>query len=153
VPGLRAADAYDLKQGRLAVVVAALGHGISDAVTTIARHDLRLLGAVGYWLFDNLVLYACLAAFGQAPSFWVVAMAYLVGMLANALPIPGGFVAVEGGLVGMLLAFDVRPASVAIAAVIVYRAISLWVPALIGSVAFLSLRREIGKPVAPAGTA
>ena len=30
----------------------------------IRAHDWRLLGAVGYWLFDNLVLYACLAAFG-----------------------------------------------------------------------------------------
>jgi len=36
-----------------------------------------------------------------------------------------------------------------LAAVLIYRVISLWVPAVIGSVAFLSLRREIGKPVAP----
>ena len=36
-------------------------------------------------------------------------MAYLVGMLANSLPIPGGFVAVEGGLVGMLVLFGVAP--------------------------------------------
>jgi uncharacterized protein (TIRG00374 family) len=71
-------------------------------------------------------------------------------MLANSVPVPGGFLAVEGGLVGMLLLFGVRPASMVLAAVLVYRAISLWVPALIGSVAFLSLRREIGKPVAPA---
>ena len=68
-------------------------------------------------------------------------------MLANSIPVPGGFVAVEGGLVGMLLLFGVRPASVVIAAVLVYRAISLWVPAVIGSIAFLSLRREIGKPL------
>jgi len=80
---------------------------------------------------------------------WVVAMAYLVGMLANSLPIPGGFVAVEGGLVGMLVLFGVHPASVAVGAVLVYRAISLWVPAVIGSLAFLSLRNEIGKPLKP----
>ena len=88
------------------------------------------------------MLYACLAAFGHAPSLGVVAMAYLVGMIANSVPIPAGLIAVEGGLVGMLLLFHVRPASMVIAAVIVYRAISLWVPAVIGSVAFLSLRRE-----------
>ncbi len=75
-------------------------------------------------------------------------MAYLVGMLANSIPVPGGFVAVEGGLVGMLLLFGARPASAVLAAVVVYRAISLWVPAVIGSLAFLSLRQEIGKPVA-----
>ncbi len=146
----RAAAARRLRDGRAAVALVAVSGGVQDAVRLIREHDWRLLGAVGYWLFDNLVLYACLASFGHAPSFWVVAMAYLVGMLANSLPVPGGFLAVEGGLVGMLLLFGARPASVAIAAVVVYRAISLWVPALIGLVAFLSLRREIGKPLAPA---
>jgi len=143
----RAAGARRLQGGRVAVALAAVGGGVADALALIRAHDWRLSGALGYWLFDNLVLYACLASFHHAPAFWVVAMAYLVGMLANSVPVPGGFVAVEGGLVGMLLLFHVRPAAVVVAAVIVYRAISLWVPALIGSAAFLSLRREIGKPV------
>jgi uncharacterized membrane protein YbhN (UPF0104 family) len=43
----------------------------------------------------------------------------------------------------------VRPATKVLAAVVIYRAISLWVPAVIGSLAFLSLRREIGRPLAP----
>jgi uncharacterized membrane protein YbhN (UPF0104 family) len=146
----RTAAAQRLRDGRAAVALTAISGGVYDALASIRAHDWRLLGAVGYWLFDNLVLYACLAAFGHAPSFWVVAMAYLVGMLANSIPVPGGFLAVEGGLVGMLLLFGARPASVVIAAVLVYRAISLWVPALVGSAAFLSLRREIGKPMAPA---
>ena len=120
----------------MVVTLSAIGGGVRDALALIRRHDPKLLGAVGYWLFDNLVLLAALAAFGATPTFWVVAMAYLVGMLANSLPIPGGFVAVEGGLVGMLVLFGVRPASTAIAAVVVYRAISLWLPALIGTVAF-----------------
>jgi uncharacterized membrane protein YbhN (UPF0104 family) len=145
----RAAAARRLQGGRVAIALIAVSGGIQDALGLIRAHDWKLLGAVAYWLFDNLVLYACLAAFGDTPSFWVVAMAYLVGMLANSIPVPGGFLAVEGGLVAMLVLFDVRPASVAIAAVVVYRAISLWVPALIGSVAFLSLRREIGTPGAP----
>jgi uncharacterized membrane protein YbhN (UPF0104 family) len=145
----RAAARRPLEQGRWAVTLVALSGGVEDAVRLIREHDWRVLGAVAYWLFDNLALYACLAAFGATPGVWVVAMAYLVGMLANSLPIPGGFIAVEGGLVGMLLLFGVRPASVVIAAVLVYRAISLWVPALIGSLAFLGLRREIGKPLKP----
>ena len=147
----RAAAAKRLEgHGRVVVTLRAIGDGVGEALTLIRHHDWRLLGAVGYWLFDNLVLLACFAAFGHAPSFWVIAMAYLVGMLANSVPVPGGFLAVEGGLVGMLLLFGVRPGSLVIAAVLVYRAISLWIPALIGSVAFVSLRREIGKPVAPA---
>jgi uncharacterized membrane protein YbhN (UPF0104 family) len=76
-------------------------------------------------------------------------MAYLVGMMANSIPIPGGILAVEGGLVGMLLLFDAHPAAKVLAAVVTYRAISLWVPAIIGSLAFLSLRRELGGPVKP----
>jgi len=145
----RAAARQHLEEGRAGVAVTALSGGVADALTLIRAHDWRLLGAIAYWLFDNLVLFACLAAFGHAPSFWGVAMAYLVGMLANSIPVPGGFIAVEGGIVGMLLLFGVRPASQVLAAVVIYRAISLWIPAVIGSLAFASLRREIGKPLAP----
>jgi uncharacterized protein (TIRG00374 family) len=148
----RIAGRRSLDHGRLAVAVTAVAGGVEEAVRLIRRREPRLLGSVGYWLFDNLTLYACLAAFGHTPSFWVVSMAYLVGMLANSLPIPAGLVAVEGGLVGMLLLFGVRPAGVVVAAVVAYRAISLWVPATIGTLAFFSLRREIGKPLAPAGS-
>ncbi|HWG08408.1 MAG TPA: lysylphosphatidylglycerol synthase transmembrane domain-containing protein [Solirubrobacteraceae bacterium] len=133
---------------RRAVALKAIGDGVADALVLIRAYDWRLLGAVAYWLLDNVALYACLGAFGEAPSFWVVAMAYLVGMLANSIPIPGGMLAVEGSLVGMLLLFGVRPASHVVVAVVIYRAISLWIPAVIGSLAFLSLRREIGKPLA-----
>jgi uncharacterized membrane protein YbhN (UPF0104 family) len=146
----RAAARQLLEHGRAGVAVTAISGGVADALRLIRAHDWRLLGAVAYWLLDNLTLYACLAAFGHAPSMWVVAMAYLVGMLANSIPVPGGFIAVEGGLVGMLIVFGARPAAVVLAAVVIYRAISLWIPAVIGSVAFLSLRHEIGKPIAPA---
>jgi uncharacterized membrane protein YbhN (UPF0104 family) len=144
----RAATRRGDRGGRRVVALRALADGVSDALGLIRGHDWRLLGAVAYWLFDNLALYACLAAFGNAPSVWVVFMAYLVGMLANSVPIPGGLIAVEGGLVGMLLLFGVRPASHVVVAVVIYRAVSLWIPALLGSLAFLSLRRELGKPVA-----
>lgn len=139
-----------LSQGRVRVALNAIGGGVGDAVQMLRRPDWRLLGAVGYWLFDTLTLYAALAAFGHAPSLWVVAMAYLLGMMANSIPVPAGIVAVEGSLVGFLVLFHARPVSTVVAAVVVYRAISLWVPALIGSVAFVSLRREIAKPLAPA---
>ncbi|HTR73234.1 MAG TPA: lysylphosphatidylglycerol synthase transmembrane domain-containing protein [Solirubrobacteraceae bacterium] len=134
-------------RGRAYVALIAISGGVFDALELIrARRDWRLLGAVAYCMFDVVTLYACLLAYGPAPSFWVVAMAYLVGMLANSLPIPAGVIAVEGGLFGMLLLFGVRPGSLVLAAVITYRAISLWVPALIGSAAFLSLRRELRPP-------
>ncbi len=143
----RAARRRPLEHGRMAVALAAISGGVQDAVDLIKSPDWRLLGAVGYWLFDNVTLYACVVAFGHAPSLWAVGMAYLVGMMANSIPIPGGLVAVEGGLVGMLVLFGASPAAKVLAAVVVYRAISLWIPAVIGSLAFLSLRREIGRPI------
>ena len=136
-----------LSSGRLHVALVAVSDGVRGALRLIYRHDWRLLGAVGYCLFDALVLYVSLRAFGPAPTFWVVAMAYLVGLMGNSIPIPAGLVAVEGGLIGMLVLFHVRPVKEAVAAVVVYRAISLWVPALIGSAAFFGMRREIGEPV------
>jgi uncharacterized membrane protein YbhN (UPF0104 family) len=146
----RTASSGRLGRGRTGVALSAVSGGVAEALQLIRAGDWRLLGAVAYWMLDNLALYACLAAFGHAPSIWVVGMAYLVGMLANSIPVPAGLVAVEGGLVGMLVLFGARPASLVLAAVVIYRAISLWVPAVIGSVAFHSLRHEIGKPVAPA---
>jgi uncharacterized membrane protein YbhN (UPF0104 family) len=134
---------------RVGVALDAIGCGVAEGLRMVRKGDWRLSGALAYWLFDNLVLYACLAAFAHAPSLWVVAMAYLLGMMANSIPVPAGLIAVEGGLVGMLLLFGAHPATLVLAAVVIYRAISLWVPALIGTLAFLSLRRELGKPLAP----
>jgi uncharacterized membrane protein YbhN (UPF0104 family) len=141
------------RDGRMNVALTAVSDGVRGALRLIRAHDRRLLGAVGYCLFDALVLYVCLIAYGPTSTFWAVAMAYLVGLLANSIPIPAGLVAVEGGLIGMLVLFGARPVSAVVAAVVTYRAISLWLPALIGSVAFFSLRREIGEPVtvAPEG--
>jgi uncharacterized membrane protein YbhN (UPF0104 family) len=136
-------------QGRAYVALVAVSGGVFDALALIRKREWRLLGAVGYWLFDVGVLYVSLLAYGTTPSFSVVAMSYLVGMLANTLPIPAGLVAVEGGLFAMLILFKVRPGSAVLAAVVTYRAISLWVPALIGSVAFLSLRRELARTGEP----
>lgn len=136
------------RDGRLHVALVAVSDGVNGALTLIRRGDWRLLGAVGYWLFDALAMYACLLAYGLTPTFWAVAMAYLVGLLGNSIPIPAGLVAVEGGLIGMFVLFHIRPVSAVVAAVVTYRAISLWVPALIGSIAFFGLRREIGEPVA-----
>jgi uncharacterized membrane protein YbhN (UPF0104 family) len=144
----RLARLQRLREGRAHVALIAVSCGVRDALALIRGREWRLLGAVGYWLFDALVMYVCLVAFGPTPTFWAVAMAYLIGLLGNSVPIPAGLVAVEGGLIGMLVLFGVRPVSAVVAAVVTYRAISLWVPALIGSAAFWSLRGEIGEPVA-----
>ncbi len=142
-----AAHRAELKERRWAALAAVLSEAVEDTLRMIREPEWRLLGAVGYWLFDNLVLLVCFYAYGHTPAVGVVLMAYLVGMLANSLPIPGGFGSVEAALVGMLLAYGERPASLVLAAVITFRAIALWVPSIIGTVAFWSMRSEIGKPL------
>jgi uncharacterized membrane protein YbhN (UPF0104 family) len=142
-----------LRSGRGHVALVAINDGVRGALRLIGRRDWRLLGSVGYCLFDALVLYVSLVAYGPTPAFWVVVMAYLVGLLGNSIPIPAGLVAVEGSLIGMLVLFHVRPVSAVVAAVVTYRAISLWIPALIGSIAFFTMRSEIGEPVPAASKA
>jgi len=142
-----AARRAQLKERRWALLAAVLSEAVEVVLLMFRQHDWRLLGAVFYWLFDNLVLLVAFYAYGHTPAVGAVLMAYLVGMLANSIPIPGGLGVVEGGIWAMLIAYGERPASVVLAAVLTYRVISLWVPSLIGTVAFWGLRRDIGKPL------
>ena len=94
--------------------------------------DLRLLGAGTYWIFDAAVLWSMLSALGASPSLPVVALAYLLGQVANTVPLPGS---VSGGMTGVLIAWGV-PAELALPAVLAYRTIAVWLPtpAAIGAI-------------------
>ena len=138
--------------GRLAHVAAAapatLGAGVRGTVALVRAREPALLGGLGWWVCDVLVLWASLQAFGAAPEAAVLVMSYLVGQLANTLPLPGGVGGVEGGMIGALIAFG-EPAGVAIAAVLTYRAFAFWLPTLPGAIAYVQLTRALGHP-APA---
>jgi putative heme transporter len=71
----------------------------------------------------------------------VLVMAYFVGMLANALPMPGGIGTVDGGMIGALIGFGVG-GGLAIVAVLSYRAFAFWLPTLPGAIAYVQLVRE-----------
>ena len=74
----------------------------------------------------------------------MIIVAYYVGQLANALPIPGGIGGVEGGMIGSFIAFGVS-GSIAALAVLAYRLISFWLPILPGTVAYLQLRATVAR--------
>lgn len=115
------------------------------ALMSVQRADRRwvgLLGAIAYWGFDVAVLWCCFRAFGTAPPLAVVIMSYFVGTLAGLLPLPGGIGGVEGGMIGVFIAFGV-PAGEAVIGVLAYRAISFWLPTLPGIAGYLGLRREV----------
>jgi uncharacterized protein (TIRG00374 family) len=133
----------DSSRPKLRTVMNAVGDGVEEAGVLLRRRDPALIvGAVGYWLFDNLVLLAAFHAFGEAVPLIIVLQGYLIGQLGGALPLPGGLGGIDGGLIGALIVFGV-PAAPAAAAVLLYRVVLFWVPLIVGVPAFISLRRGI----------
>jgi uncharacterized protein (TIRG00374 family) len=130
-------------RARLASAPSAVRDALGIAFSLISERKPGLIGAVAYWGFDIATLWACFHAFGHPPPVAVIVVAYFVGALANALPLPGGLGGVEGGTIGALLAFG-TPASLAILAVLSYRLISFWLPTVPGAAAYLQLRRTVG---------
>jgi uncharacterized membrane protein YbhN (UPF0104 family) len=128
----------------LATAPATTGTGVRTAIGLVRSKDPHLLGAVGWWGFDIAVLWACFHAFGYAPPHAVIVMSYFVGMLGNALPLPGGIGGVDGGMIGAFTAFGV-PVDISIVSVLAYRALAFWLPTLPGAVAYLQLRRTVNR--------
>ncbi|HLH13549.1 MAG TPA: flippase-like domain-containing protein [Solirubrobacteraceae bacterium] len=129
---------------RAAAAPALAASGVRTAIALIRSRDPGLLGAPAWWGFDIAVLWGMFHAFGAAPPFTVIWMAYFVGMLGNLLPLPGGLGGVEGGMIGALAAFGVN-FNLAVLAVLAYRAISFWLPTLPGLVAYFQLRRTVAR--------
>jgi uncharacterized membrane protein YbhN (UPF0104 family) len=118
-----------------------IGAAVRDARRLVRVGDPRLAGAIAYWLFDAAVLWAMLHAFGSPPVLPLVAFAYLVGQVANTVPIPGS---VSGGIAGVLIAFGV-PAELALPSVLAYRAIAVWLPSPVALAAIPGLRATIAR--------
>jgi uncharacterized protein (TIRG00374 family) len=126
---------------RLAPALAAASDGIGEALHLLRQADpLLLVGLVGFLVFDQLAFWASFRAVGAAPDLALIWMAYLIGQLGNWIPVPGGIGGTELGLVGALVLYG-SPAVTATAAVLLYRVIELWIPAVLGIAAFAQLRR------------
>jgi uncharacterized membrane protein YbhN (UPF0104 family) len=124
-------------------VVDALGEGTSDSVALVRRRPMGVLvGSFGYMGFDIAVLGFCFKAFGHSPPFGVLVFAYLIGQLGGLLPLPGGIGGTEGGLIGVFAIYHV-PVVESAAAVLAYRALALWIPGVLGSIAFVELRKTL----------
>jgi uncharacterized membrane protein YbhN (UPF0104 family) len=119
-----------------------IGAGIPAARQALVRPSWRLLGALGYLLFDIAVLWTAFAAVGPLPPLAPLVVAYLAGYLANAIPVPGGIGVLDSGLVGALALYGL-PVTHAAAAVLVYHAIAFWIPTLGGTLAYARLRPRL----------
>lgn len=117
--------------------IGTLRGGAADARRLLAAGNWKLLGAIGYYALDNAVLWASFRAEGHTPQLSVIVMGYLVGSLAAVVPIPAGLGVLEGGLIGALILYG-APAAPAVAAVLIYRAVSLSLPGILGAYAWVS---------------
>lgn len=115
--------------------------GVTQATRALLHPRWRLLGAIGYLGFDIAVLWAALTAIGYSPPLAVLILAYVIGYLANIVPIPGGVGVLEAGLVGTLILYG-APVVEATAGVVMYHAIAFWIPSLGGLLAYNLLRRH-----------
>jgi uncharacterized protein (TIRG00374 family) len=128
---------------RLAAAPASVASGVRTAVQIVRDREPGTIGAVIWWGFDIATLWACFHAFGaNPPPIVVIMLAYLVGMLGNLLPLPGGVGGVDGGMIGAFAAFDVE-FGYATVAVLAYRGFAFWLPTIPGVLAYLQLRRTV----------
>jgi uncharacterized protein (TIRG00374 family) len=101
-----------------------------------------LLAAVGNTAFDYLALLFALRAVGADPRPSLVLLAYTSAELLALIPLtPGGLGFVEAGLVGTLTLAGV-PGPDALAATLLYRVVSYWLPLPAGGIAYVLFRRR-----------
>jgi uncharacterized membrane protein YbhN (UPF0104 family) len=118
-------------------------HSGVRATLHLLGHGDRLLvaGAITYYAADIAALGASFEAFGGGgPPVGVFVLAYTLGHAGALLPTPGGLGGTEGGLIGMFVAFG-TPLSLATAAVLGYRVFQLGLPAILGGLCMLRIRK------------
>jgi undecaprenyl-diphosphatase len=120
--------------------------GAASSVAAIAKTPSKLTalltGSAGVTVGYTVAMLASLAAFGAGMAPAQAALVYLAGAaVATAAPTPGGIGATEAALVAGYTAAGVE-ASVAFAAVLLFRLVTFWLPILPGWWALVVLQRR-----------
>jgi uncharacterized membrane protein YbhN (UPF0104 family) len=136
---------------RFAVEAAqAIPEGARAILPRMRREPGLVLAAAGYWAGDcGVLVVAFHAAHGSAP-IGVIVLAYMLGQLGNALPLPGGVGGVEPLMLGVLIASGVN-GGLGAAAIVLYRFISLGLQAAGGAVAVATLVAALGREAVAEG--
>lgn len=127
---------YDTRAPRAARALAASLEGARDS---LFDPHWRMLGAVGFVWLDMGALWAACRATGHPLGVLALALAYFIGYLATMIPVPAGLGVLDSGLAGALVLYGFSPAA-SVGAVLVYHAISIWIPGLGGLAAWLRTR-------------
>ncbi len=137
--------------GRIQTLLTLTAESIRDTKSLLLKPNWRLVGALAYLWCDIGVLVMCFAATGHSPPLAAIVLAYQIGYLSNVIPVPGNIGILDGTMTGMLVLYGVS-ATPAAAATVVYHAISLWIPAMLGTISFLVLRHTRHEPLTPRPT-
>ncbi len=135
---------------RAPAAVRALAGSLEGARDSLFAPHWRMLGAGGFLLLDMAALWAVCRATGHPLGVLALALAYFIGYLATMIPMPAGIGVLDSGLAGALVLYGFSPPA-SVGAVLVYHAISMWVPSLGGLAAWLPsrVRRRAGAVGAP----
>lgn len=105
-------------------VLEAIPDGVRQVLPRLRSKAWLLLSSIGYWAGDcGVLVLAVHAVHGSAPIA-VIVLAYMLGQLGNALPLPGGVGGVEPVMLGVLTSSGVN-LGLGAAAVVLYR-LSRW---------------------------
>ena len=148
--GVRAVAAANRLTGRVMPVdVARLTGRIEsflDGVGRVFGHRRRLLVCLGLstvgWGCLLAAFWLSVRAVGHPVPIDLVAVVLPVGMLAIAVPLPGGVGGIEAALVGLLVAVGEVPVAGATAGVVLYRGVTYWAPLLFGGAVTAALTVE-----------
>jgi len=95
------------------------------------------------WFSECLVLYFALSAYGFEANWLRATFIYASSTLAGAISIlPGGLVATEGSMTGMLLLFDLERNQAA-SVTFVVRLCTLWLAVFLGVIFLFFLERSL----------
>jgi uncharacterized protein (TIRG00374 family) len=124
--------------------------GVEQAIALLRAHSVGVVvGSFAYMAFDIAALGFAFAAVGHAPALGTLVLGYLIGQLGNLVPLPGGIGGTEGALIAVFALYGVNLTE-ATAAVLLYRLFQLTLPAVLGTPAFVLLRRRLTRAEDPA---
>jgi uncharacterized protein (TIRG00374 family) len=119
-------------------VIEAVPDGTRETPRRLRREPALSVAAIAYWVADcGVLVLAFHAAHGSAPIS-VIVLAYMLGQLGNALPLPGGVGGVEPAMLGVLTSSGVS-LGLGAAAVVLYRFVSLGLQSATGALAASTL--------------
>jgi uncharacterized membrane protein YbhN (UPF0104 family) len=131
----------------IAAVTDPLRAGLRASGAVLRAGDpLLLLGAVAFIGLDLAALAASFAAV-HSPGLplGTLLLAYPLGQIGSVIPLPG---TTEGGLLGVLVLYG-APVGQAASAIVIFRAIEIFIPLALGLVGAIGVRRMLSSGLSP----